>query len=80
MTPEPDPAREAARQAAITDAEIREIVRALRPYGVLDRVTLGEQTRQRGWREGAFDAAVAAAVRQGVIEQLPDGHYKLPED
>jgi hypothetical protein len=80
MTPTPDPEREAARQAAITDAEIREIVRALKPYGVLDRATLSAETRQRGWQPGAFDAALAAAVRQGVIEPLPDGHYKLPED
>ena len=74
----PDPEREAARAAAITQAEIREIIRALTPYGVLDRETLGDRTRQRGWQEGAFDTALAAAIREGVIEQLPDGYLKLP--
>ncbi len=77
MGASPDPEREAARQAAITEAEIREIVRALAPYGVLDRETLSERTRQHGWQADGFDTALAAAVREGVIERLPEGHYKL---
>ena len=77
MTGERDPAREQARRQAITDAAVRDIARALAPYGVLGRDELARECRADRWEEGSFDTALAAAVREGVVEELPDGFYKL---
>ncbi len=77
MTAERDPEREAARRRAIIDAEVQDIVRALSPYGVLERDVLAERCRASTWQDGGFDEALDAAVAAGLVEQLPDGFYGL---
>ena len=77
MTSEESQDREQARRRAITEAEVREIVRVLKPYGVLDRDTIAERCHARTWQEGDFDQALATAVRSGAVEALPDDFYKL---
>ncbi|HEY3775576.1 MAG TPA: hypothetical protein VGL69_21410 [Solirubrobacteraceae bacterium] len=77
MSGERDPEREAARRRAIIDAEVQDIVRALAPYGVLDRDVLAERCRASTWQDGGFDEALEAAVAAGRVEQLPDGFYGL---
>jgi hypothetical protein len=74
----PDPhERELARRAAITDAEVNQLVRVLRPFGILQREALSRECNQRGWEETGFDTALAKAVATGVIVALPGGFYKL---
>jgi hypothetical protein len=77
VSDERDAEREAARRRAITEATVRDIVRALAPYGVLGHDALAEACRADRWDEGAFDSALRAAVREGVVEELPEGYYKL---
>jgi hypothetical protein len=74
----PDPhERELARQAAITDAAVSQLVRALRPFGILRRDALSRECSQRGWEEAGFDTALAKAIATGVIVPLPGGFCKL---
>jgi hypothetical protein len=77
VTGERDPEREAARRRAIIEAEVRDIVRALAPYGVLARDVIAERCRASAWQDGGFDEALDAAVAAGVVEELPDGFYGL---
>jgi hypothetical protein len=77
VSDERDGEREAARRSAITEAMVRDVARALAPYGVLGREALAEACRADRWEEGGFDIALQAAVREGVVESLPDGYYKL---
>ncbi|HET9124718.1 MAG TPA: hypothetical protein VFN65_07530 [Solirubrobacteraceae bacterium] len=77
MTSDPSDERQQARRRAITEAEIRDIVRALRPSEVLGRDAIAEKCRAHTWQEGDFDMALQAAVRSGVVEALPDGFYTL---
>jgi len=69
--------RRQARRRAITEAEIRDIVRALRPSEVLGRDAIAEKCRAHTWQEGDFDMALRTAVETGVVEALPDGFYTL---
>lgn len=74
---EDNPERERARLRAITDAEVQDIVRALRPFGVLGRDALAQECNAAKWQEGGFDLALEAAVAAGAIEELPGGFYKI---
>jgi hypothetical protein len=78
VTSEQSEDRQQARRRAITEAEVRDIVRVLAPYGVLGRDVIAEKCRARTWQEGDFDLALESAVRSGVVEALPDDFYKLP--
>lgn len=77
MTSEETDERRQARRRAITEAEVRDIVRALSPYGVLARDVIAEKCRAHTWQEDDFDVALEEAVRSGVVEALPDDFYKL---
>jgi hypothetical protein len=77
VSDERDREREQARRRAITEASVRDIARALAPYGVLDHDALAKEVRADRWEEGGFEIALQAALREGVVEQLPDGFYKL---
>jgi hypothetical protein len=77
VTSDPSDERQQARRRAITEAEIRDIVRVLSPYGILARDVIAEKCRAHAWQEGDFDAALQCAVRSGVVEALPDDFYKL---
>jgi hypothetical protein len=63
---------------AVLRAEIRRLVRALGPFGVLRRDVLAHEVRAESWQQAGFDRALEAAVRAGEIEQLPVGFYGLP--
>ncbi len=64
---------------AVTQAEVRRIVNALRPYGVLRRDVLKRQAAPGGWHEGSFEEALAAALRSGKVEKLPLDFYRLSD-
>lgn len=58
------------------DAEVGEIERALRGYGVLTRRRLAQECRARCWREPEFDAALAEAIERGSVVKLTDDLYE----
>ena len=62
---------------AVLRAEVKRLVHALAPYGVLQRDVLRRKAGAGNWREPGFDRALDAAVRQGQIETLPFGFYGL---
>ena len=74
------PRPSAAREAAIVQAQAQDLVRALRPYGVLSRDALLEKCHAGRWPDGSFDRALARAVREGQIRELPDGFYRVTEE
>ena len=59
------------------DAEIHDIERALRGYGVLTRNRLAEICCARSWREPRFDTALSSAVARGSVKKLSDELYEL---
>ena len=61
---------------AVIQAEVRRLQRALRPFGVLRRDALERASGASDWRQGGYDAALAAAVKCGAIEQRPFGFYR----
>ena len=78
MSAIPDPhERELAHQEAITDGEVQQLVRALRPFGILQREALSRKCSQRGWEDAGFDAALHKGIAAGLIAELPGGFYKL---
>jgi hypothetical protein len=66
-----------AHEDAVTQAEVRRLARALAPYGILGREALERAARANHWRQGAFESALASALRSGTLEQLPYGFYRL---
>lgn len=62
------------------DAEVAEIVRALRGYQVLTRCGLAEACHARHWREPAFDRALERALESGVVRRLGDDLYELVDE
>jgi hypothetical protein len=65
-------------EEAVRRAEVKRLVHALAPYGVLHRDVLSREVAASNWHEPGFDRAIDAAVRQGQIEALPLGFYGLP--
>jgi hypothetical protein len=63
---------------AVLRAEIRRLVIALSPYGVLRRDALERAARARTWHEVSFEVALQAAVESGKLEKLPLGFYAIP--
>lgn len=61
------------------DAEVEDIVRTLRGYGVLTRERLAEMSHAGRWRESTFDLALASAVDAGRVRRLSDELYELSE-
>jgi hypothetical protein len=65
-------------RAAVTDAEVRRLVRALHAYGALRRSSLAREVGAVSWRDGGFDRSLSAAVRTGRVQRLPFDFYRLP--
>ena len=59
------------------DAEVHELERALRGYGILTRNRLAEICGAEHWRESLFNSALAAAVARGSIVKLSDELYEI---
>lgn len=64
-------------ESAVLRAEVRRLVRALRPYGVLRRDALARAANAETWHEAGFERALQIAVGEHEIEQLPLGFYRL---
>lgn len=63
------------------DAEVEDIVRALRSYGVLTKERLEEIAGAGYWRtDVSFDAALHDAIAHGRVRQLSPRLYELTED
>jgi hypothetical protein len=65
-------------ELAVVRAEIRRLVMALRPYGVLRRDVLARVAGALSWHQASFDRALHAAVQAGEIEERPLGFYAIP--
>ena len=65
-------------ERAVLHAEVRRLVRALRPYRVLPREALEREAKASRWHEAGFEHALQAAVNEGKIAELPLGFYGLP--
>ncbi len=65
-------------ESAVVEAEIRRLVHALRPYGVLRRDALARAANVETWHGGGFERALRIAVAEHEIEELPLGFYRLP--
>jgi hypothetical protein len=61
------------------DAEVEDIVRALRGYGVLTRTRLLEVCGASHWSAPGATRALALAVSSGRIRQLGDDLYEIAE-
>lgn len=66
---------EAQRKDALLQAEVRQLMRAIRPFGVLNHDALARACRAHLWRSGRFEDALRAAVREGRLRPLGFGFY-----
>lgn len=64
-------ARDRRRHDAAVAAEISKLERSLRQLGPMPRERLADLARADRWREGTFEEAVAAGVRQGRLAWMP---------
>jgi hypothetical protein len=74
--PVPPTRRVARHDNAVIQAEVRRLARTIAPFGVLHRDSLRELAHAAHWNEGGFEAALSAAVREGVIDPLPGNFYR----
>jgi hypothetical protein len=63
--------RASRHDQAVLSAEVRRMVRVLRSFGPLPRASLARISQAERWREGSFDHAVKAAIRDGQARELP---------
>jgi hypothetical protein len=68
-----------ARSHSRHEAEIEDVVRTLRGYGVLTRARLLELCGAAHWSDRGGRRAVADAVSSGRIRQLGDDLYEIAE-
>lgn len=61
---------------AVIQAEVRRLARAIAPFGVLHHDSLRDLVDAGRWNEGGFEAALTAAVREGVVDPLPGNFYR----
>jgi hypothetical protein len=62
---------------AVVEAEIKRIVHALSPFGVLHRRALERAASADTWQEADFERALSTAVKKGEIDALPFGFYAI---
>ena len=62
--------RDRRRHAAAVDAEIRKLEQNLRDFGPMPKDRLSTLAGADRWREGTFEEAVAAGIRQGRLEAM----------
>ena len=79
MTIEPPAASSPTRPHSRQEAEIEDLVRALRGYGVLTRARLLDVCRATHWSDAGAGRALALAVSTGRIRQLGDDLYEIAE-
>jgi hypothetical protein len=79
MTTVPRAASSPTRPHSRQEAEIEDIVRALRGYGVLTRARLLDVCRATHWSDAGAKRALARAVSTGRIRQLGDDLYEIAE-
>jgi hypothetical protein len=73
----PVAARRTSRPHSREEAEVEEIVRALRGYGVLTRARLAEICGAAHWSDLGFRRALAQAVSSGRVRRLGDHLYEV---
>ena len=61
------------------EAEVEDLVRALRGYRVLTRARLFDVCRATHWSDAGAKRALARAVSTGRIRQLGDDLYEIGE-
>ena len=61
------------------DAEVDDIVRALRTYGVLTRARLADLSGAAHWSEPGFRRALAVAVASGRVRPLGDELFEITD-
>ena len=79
MTTVPPGASSSTRPHNRQEAEVENIVRALRGYGVLTRARLLDVCRSTHWSDAGAKRALAHAVSSGRIRQLGDNLYEIAE-
>jgi hypothetical protein len=79
MTIVPRAASSSPRPHSRQEAEIEELVRALRGYGVLTRARLLDVCGATHWSDAGARRALARAVSTGRIRQLGDDLYEISE-
>jgi len=79
MTTVPPAATPPTRPHSRQEAEIEDLVRALRRYGVLTRARLLDVCRATHWSDAGAKQALARAVSTGRISQLGDDLYEIGE-
>jgi hypothetical protein len=62
---------------AVIEAEVRDLTRAIRPYGVLRHDALAHVAGAARW-PGNFDRALQVAVEEGRLDARPLGFYAYP--
>jgi hypothetical protein len=67
------------RPRSSQEAEVENIVRALRPHGVLTRARLVELCGAAHWTDAGFGQALARAVATGRIRRLGHDLYETTE-
>jgi uncharacterized protein YcaQ len=72
----PSPMAAPSRPDSYLDAEIDEIVAALREDGPLRRSELRERLRARHWGPGRFTRALLIATRRGRVRRVGRGVYE----
>jgi hypothetical protein len=61
------------------DAEVEDIVSALRRYGVLTRARLAELCGSAHWPDSGFGSTLRQAVSTGRVRRLGDELYEVAE-
>jgi hypothetical protein len=79
MTPVPPAASSSTRSLSRQEAEVEDIVRALRGYGMLTRARLLDVCRATHWSDAGAKRALARAVSTGRIRPLGDDLYEIAE-
>jgi hypothetical protein len=79
MTTVPPDVSSSARPHSRQEAEVEDIVRALRGYGVLTRARLLDVCGAAHWSDAGARRALARAVSTGRIKQLGDDLYEIGE-
>jgi hypothetical protein len=62
------------------DAEVHNLVAALRDYGVLTRDALRERSGASHWAAGSFEDALRRGVERGSIKRLGDDLFEAGPD